>query len=79
MSNISQAKPQMIRPKFYIARRDTRWDVYPQKQPEEIVAHDWHGFWAKGRDGQWFKTPTSYVLQREITEAEANNPAEVQS
>jgi hypothetical protein len=62
----------MIDPKFYVARRDTRWDVYPQREPPEIVAHDWYGFWAKTTDGQWFKTPTAYVLLREISEAEAN-------
>jgi len=64
----------MIDPKFYIARRDTRWDVYPQQQPEEVVAHDWWGFWSKDANGNWFKTPTSYVLVREISEQEANGP-----
>lgn len=63
---------KMIDPKFYLGRRDTRWDVYPQKEPLVVVAHDWHGFWARTADGQWFKSPTSYVLQREITEQEAN-------
>lgn len=57
--------------KFYLARRDTRWDVYPQREPLEAVAHDWHGFWALTKDGEWFKTPTSYVMGREVTEAEA--------
>ena len=61
----------MIQPKFYIARRNTRWDVYPQREPEVAVAHDYHGFWALTLTGEWFKTPTSYDLGREITEAEA--------
>ena len=59
----------MIRPKFYIGRRDTRWDVYPNQEPEQFVAHDYNGFWAI-HDGTWFKSPTSYVLIREITEQE---------
>lgn len=63
---------KMIRPKFYIGRRDTRWDVYPQAEPEQVVAHDWHGYWAKTPDGQWFMSPASYNLIREISEAEAN-------
>ena len=63
---------EMIRPKFYIARRDTRWDVYPQQQPSVVVAHDYSGFWARTRDGLWFKSPSSYNLQREITEHECN-------
>jgi len=57
--------------KFYIGRRDTRWDVYPGEEPEKVVAHDWHGFWEKDSNGTWFKTPASYVLVRQIAEAEA--------
>lgn len=53
--------------KFYYARRDTRWDVYPQQEPVEIVAHDWYGFYALSDSGFWFKTPTSYNLGEEIT------------
>lgn len=64
-------RSDMIQPKFYIARRNTRWDVYPQRQPEVAVAHDWHGFWSLALTGEWFKTPTSYDLGREVTEAEA--------
>ena len=59
--------------KFYVARADTRWDVYPQQQPETVVAHDWYGFWAKTLTGEWFKTPTSYVLIREISRHEAES------
>lgn len=62
----------MLRPKFYLARRDTRWDVYPQQEPVKAIAHDWYGFWDRTEDGKWFKTPESYVLLKEITEAEAN-------
>lgn len=66
------AKTMEANAKFYVARRDTRWDVYPQRQPEEVVAHDWHGFWSRSKvTGEWFKTPTSYVLEREITREEA--------
>jgi len=62
----------MINPKFYLARRNTRWDVYPSEQPVKAVAHDWHGFWERTVNGEWFKTPTSYDYVREITEDEAN-------
>lgn len=71
----------MIRPKFYLARRDTRWDVYPQKEPLQIVAHDWNGFWGRvedvaGATGHgWFKHPASFVLCREITQEEAERAA----
>lgn len=58
--------------KFYIGRRDTRWDVYPQREPEVAVAHDWHGFWLFSREGGfWFKAPGSYVLGQQTTKAEA--------
>lgn len=63
---------QMIRPKYYLARRDTRWDVYPAQQPLKAVALDWHGFWERAADGRWFKTPTSYILASEISEQDAN-------
>jgi hypothetical protein len=64
-------KTMMPDAKFYIARRDTRWDVYPQTQPEEIVAYDWYGCWKQRADGSgWYLTPTSYVLVREITDTD---------
>lgn len=63
---------QMIRPKYYLARRCTRWDPYPQQEPVKAVAQDWHGFWERDAGGKWFKTPVSYVVAREISEAEAN-------
>jgi hypothetical protein len=28
---------------FYEARRDTRWDVYPQAEPVQSVAVEWAG------------------------------------
>ena len=62
---------QPHKPRFYLARRCTRWDVYPQRQPLEAIAHDYEGFWALTDAGEWFKTPTSYVFEREITESEA--------
>jgi len=65
------ATTTMINPKFYVARRDTRWDVYPQREPETVVARDWHGFWAYAPGVGWFKSPASYVTFQEITEAEA--------
>lgn len=65
-------RPTMIRPRYYVGKRDTRWDVYPQVQPEQVVAHDCHGFWAKAENGSWYKSPASYCLLREITEQEAN-------
>lgn len=61
----------MIQPKFYIGRRDNRWDPYPSQEPEQPIAHDWHGFWAKDSKGNWFKAPVSYILVREISEEEA--------
>lgn len=64
---------EMIRPKFYLARRDTRWDPYPSQEPIKAVALDWHGYWERWTDGKWFKTPVSYVLVKEITEDEANS------
>jgi len=59
------------RPKYYKARRDTRWDVYPQQEPVEVVALDYQGFWAKTVRGEWFKSPASYLCGEQITEAEA--------
>ncbi len=68
-------RPMRIRkphkPRFYLATRDTRWDVYPNREPVEAIAHDYEGFWALTAAGEWFKTPTSYNLVREITEDEA--------
>ena len=58
--------------KFYLARRDNRWDPYPAREPVEAVALDWHGFWGRDPKVGWFKTPVSYVRVREITEQEAN-------
>lgn len=63
----------MIRPKFYMARRDTRWDPYPQRESERPVAHDYYGFWALSADRQWFKSCAGYVLLREITREEAES------
>lgn len=65
------SRSDMIDPKFYIGRRDTRWDPYPSQEPEQPIAHDWYGFWAKDIKGQWFKAPESYVLIRQISEQEA--------
>jgi hypothetical protein len=71
-------KQMMPNAKFYTARRDTRWDVYPQAQPETVVAFDWYGFWEKSNHGFWFLTPASFKLMKEITKQEAekltNNP-----
>jgi hypothetical protein len=64
--------PKMMRDvKFYFGSIDTRWHVYPQKQPREVVAHDWSGPWALSEKGEWFKSPVSYNLHREITAEEA--------
>lgn len=61
--------------RFWIGSRDTRWDVYPCREPEEVVAHDWNGFYARTASGEWFKSPASYVFHREITKAEAEASA----
>jgi len=57
-------KPTADRPQdgLYWARRSTRWDVYPQQEPLQLVAFDYDGFWEPFPDGTWFKTPTSYAL-----------------
>lgn len=56
-----------IKPKYYFARRDTRWDVYPSQAPLEVVAHDYYGFWKYSKEfNGWWKTPTSYVFRSEI-------------
>ena len=62
------AKTMMRDAKFYIGSVCTRWHVYPQRQPLEVIAHDWHGFWALTADGQWFKSPVSYVFAWPIAE-----------
>lgn len=69
---MSQPTQMMPDAKFYLARRDTRWDVYPQREPLEPIAHDWYGFWARDPVVGWYKTPRSYVYEREITKAEAD-------
>jgi hypothetical protein len=48
--------------KYYRARRDTRWDVYPQQAIAEIVAYDGYTIWACTTEGIWFKAPSGYVL-----------------
>lgn len=59
-------------PKFYIARRCSRFDVYPDRYASVAIAHDYNGFWQLTSDGQWFKTPSSFVLlSAPITEEEA--------
>jgi hypothetical protein len=59
-------------PKYglYWARRDTRWDVYPQREPLQLVKYEWEGFFAPTQDGQWYKTVASFDLARTATEAE---------
>jgi hypothetical protein len=44
------------------AKRDTRWDVYPQDEPAQLVAYNWEGFWLPLPDGRWFKAPTSFSV-----------------
>lgn len=58
--------------KFYEARRDTRWDPYPNREPLCVVAHDWNGFWEQSAPGEWFLCrSTSFNLGRQITKEEA--------
>lgn len=73
-ASVLNSKPptQMIRPKFYLARRDTRWDPYPSQEPVKAVALDWHGYWERDAKIGWFKTPVSYVVVREISKDEAD-------
>lgn len=70
MTNTSH-RHKMTRPKFYLARRCTRWDVYPQREPLVAIAHDYQGFWAQYEPGKWFKSPASYVFHGEISEERA--------
>lgn len=59
-------------PKFYFARRCTRFDVYPDKYATVAIAFDADGFWQLTANDEWFKTPSSFVLlSAPITEAEA--------
>lgn len=68
----SPPHPKMMRDvKFYLGRVCTRWHVYPQQHPLEVLAHDWHGFWAISESGEWFKSPISYNFECEITQLEA--------
>ncbi len=43
------------------ARRDTRWDIYPQQEPTILAVHNYEGWWLPCPDGQWFKSPVSYI------------------
>ena len=72
MKEKTELNLKMIQPKFYVARRNTRWDVYPQREPTQVVAHDYWGFWAYDREAGWYKTPTSFDFEREITKDEAD-------
>lgn len=67
----TKAIPQMPHgARLAVGRRDTRWDVYPQQEQEELIAHNYDGFWALLPDrSAWFKTPTSYVIQRLVDNA----------
>jgi hypothetical protein len=53
---------------------DTRWDVYPQREPPQVIAFNWDGFWALSEkaDGTrfWFRTPASYVVIEDNITAE---------
>lgn len=48
--------------KLYWARRCTRWDIYPQQEPVQLIAHNWEGFWCPQPDGTWYKSPASFVF-----------------
>lgn len=69
MSSLSRA--DMIRPKFYLGRRNTRWHVYPSREPLVAVAVDYRGHWAFSKHGFWYKSPSEFDLTCEVTEAEA--------
>lgn len=62
----NSTKPE-AKARFFVGRRSTRWDVYPQQEHEQACALDWHGFWAMTKDGQWFKSPSSYECVRDVT------------
>lgn len=73
MNNTKQlSRGDMARPKFYLGRVCTRWHVYPTRQPLVAIAHDVnHGWWAYSKHGFWYKSPTAFNAEREVTEAEA--------
>lgn len=50
---------------YFWASVDTRWHVYPQRQPVQLVAHNYDGFWCPLPDGQWYRSPVSFVCQRD--------------
>lgn len=48
---------------FYLARRDTRWDVYPCDEPPELVHVERRGGFAVIRNARWgFEYPFAMVL-----------------
>lgn len=57
--------PNMRRFKLWWASRDTRWDVYPQQEPKQIVGFDGDYFWCPRPGGGWYRSPTSFCLVRE--------------
>jgi len=73
MSKTTELNAGMIRPKFYVARRDTRWDVCPSEEPKKVIAFDYNGYWDYAPIVGWFKTPTCYNFVREITKEEADS------
>lgn len=48
--------------KLWWAQRDTRWDVYPQQQPVELIGFNWEGYWCPQPDGTWYKSPTAFIF-----------------
>ena len=46
--------------KLLWGKRCTRWDIYPQQEPVQLIAFDWHGFWCPQPDGSWYKSPESF-------------------
>lgn len=45
------------------ARRDTRWDVLPCQQPDELAVYDGNHWWLPCPDGLWFRSPVGLVIQ----------------
>jgi hypothetical protein len=43
-------------------QRDTRWDVYPQREPVQLATHNAEGFWFPQPDGTWYKSSQSYLI-----------------
>ncbi len=52
---------------LYWAKRDNRWDVYPNAEPHQLVFHNYEGSWLPDPDGTWHKSCVGFVLVAEAS------------